>query len=191
MATSPRIFSRKPKNWRRDDGRGRREPTTISAQVSEGHNLSNEDIKEGMRIRTIKKPDVPMLCGSRNQKQGRQAMLDALLDYLLRRGHSAGSRAGRGRQDQQRGNRRRRSPSRRSRFKIMTDPTGPAHVFFRVTNGSSIRRHRLHLGARPQRTYRASHACRCSQAEARRDKASAGAGRHRKAPLPDRNAPPE
>jgi len=30
----------------------------------EGHNLSNDDIKKGLRIRTIKNEIVPMLCGS-------------------------------------------------------------------------------------------------------------------------------
>jgi len=48
----------------------------------EGHNLSNEDIKKGLRIRTIKNQIVPMLCGSAFKNKGVQAMLDAVIDYL-------------------------------------------------------------------------------------------------------------
>src|SRR5258706_10369599 len=39
----------------------------------EGHNLSNEDIKKGLRIRTIKNQIVPMLCGSAFKNKGVQA----------------------------------------------------------------------------------------------------------------------
>src|ERR1041385_5541978 len=48
----------------------------------EGHNLSNEDIKKGLRIRTIKNQIVPMLCGSAFKNKGVQAMLDAVIDCL-------------------------------------------------------------------------------------------------------------
>src|SRR5437867_12704259 len=48
----------------------------------EGHNLSNDDIKKGLRTRTIKNEIVPMLCGSAFKNKGVQAMLDAVIDYL-------------------------------------------------------------------------------------------------------------
>src|SRR5260370_39380198 len=48
----------------------------------EGHNLSVEDIKRGLRIRTIKNEIVPMLCGSAFKNKGVQAMLDAVIDYM-------------------------------------------------------------------------------------------------------------
>src|SRR6185312_5770517 len=48
----------------------------------EGHNLSLEDIKRGLRLRTIKNEIVPMLCGTAFKNKGVQAMLDAVIDYL-------------------------------------------------------------------------------------------------------------
>ncbi|HEX9451377.1 MAG TPA: elongation factor G [Burkholderiales bacterium] len=48
----------------------------------EGHDLSIEDIKKGLRIRVIKNEVVPMLCGSAFKNKGVQAMLDAVIDYM-------------------------------------------------------------------------------------------------------------
>ena len=48
----------------------------------EGHKLSLEEIKSGLRARTIKGEIVPMLCGSAFKNKGVQAMLDAVIDYL-------------------------------------------------------------------------------------------------------------
>ena len=48
----------------------------------EGHDLSIEDIKKGLRIRVIKNEVVPMLCGSAFKNKGVQAMLDAVVEYL-------------------------------------------------------------------------------------------------------------
>ncbi|HUJ85974.1 MAG TPA: elongation factor G [Burkholderiales bacterium] len=44
--------------------------------------LSLEEIKHGIRIRTINNEIVPMLCGSAFKNKGVQAMLDAVIDYL-------------------------------------------------------------------------------------------------------------
>ena len=44
--------------------------------------LSLEEIKQGIRIRTINNEIVPMLCGSAFKNKGVQAMLDAVIDYL-------------------------------------------------------------------------------------------------------------
>ena len=48
----------------------------------ESNELSAEEIKKGIRIRTINNEIVPMLCGSAFKNKGVQAMLDAVIDYL-------------------------------------------------------------------------------------------------------------
>ncbi|MBL8529031.1 MAG: GTP-binding protein, partial [Burkholderiales bacterium] len=44
--------------------------------------LSVEDVKEGLRVRTLANEIVPMLCGSAFKNKGVQAMLDAVVDYM-------------------------------------------------------------------------------------------------------------
>jgi len=48
----------------------------------ESNELSIEEIKKGLRVRTINNEIVPMLCGSAFKNKGVQAMLDAVIDYL-------------------------------------------------------------------------------------------------------------
>jgi len=48
----------------------------------ESGELSLEEIKRGLRIRTLNNEIVPMLCGSAFKNKGVQAMLDAVIDYL-------------------------------------------------------------------------------------------------------------
>ena len=48
----------------------------------EAGELSLEEIKRGIRLRTINNEIVPMLCGSAFKNKGVQAMLDAVIDYL-------------------------------------------------------------------------------------------------------------
>jgi len=48
----------------------------------ESGELSVEEIKKGIRVRTINNEIVPMLCGSAFKNKGVQAMLDAVIDYL-------------------------------------------------------------------------------------------------------------
>ncbi len=48
----------------------------------ESGELSVEEIKQGLRIRTINNEIVPMLCGSAFKNKGVQAMLDAVVEYL-------------------------------------------------------------------------------------------------------------
>jgi elongation factor G len=47
-----------------------------------GEVLSEEEIKRGLRARTINMEIVPMLCGSAFKNKGVQAMLDAVIEYL-------------------------------------------------------------------------------------------------------------
>ncbi len=44
--------------------------------------LSEEEIKKGLRARAIRNEIVPMLCGSAFKNKGVQAMLDAVIEYL-------------------------------------------------------------------------------------------------------------
>ena len=48
----------------------------------ETNELSVEEVKKGLRIRTIANEIVPMLCGTAFKNKGVQAMLDAVVDYL-------------------------------------------------------------------------------------------------------------
>jgi elongation factor G len=48
----------------------------------ETNELSVEEVKKGLRIRTIANEIVPMLCGTAFKNKGVQAMLDAVIDYL-------------------------------------------------------------------------------------------------------------
>jgi elongation factor G len=98
-------------------------------------NLTAEDIKRGLRMRTIANEIVPMLCGSAFKNKGVQAMLDAVIDYMpaptdippvkgeLENG-SIGERAA---SDDE--------PFAGLAFKIMTDPFVGQLVFFRVYSG--------------------------------------------------------
>ena len=48
----------------------------------EAGDLAVEDIKKGLRLRTIHGEIFPMLCGSAFKNKGVQAMLDAVIDYM-------------------------------------------------------------------------------------------------------------
>ncbi len=48
----------------------------------ESGELSAEEIKQGLRIRTLANEIVPVLCGSAFKNKGVQAMLDAVIDYM-------------------------------------------------------------------------------------------------------------
>ncbi len=101
----------------------------------EGHDLSIEDIKKGLRIRVIKNEVVPMLCGSAFKNKGVQAMLDAVIDYMpspvdippvsgeTERGEIVTRRA----DDSE--------PFAALAFKIMTDPYVGQLTFIRVYSG--------------------------------------------------------
>jgi len=101
----------------------------------ESGDLSTEDIKLGLRTRTISFEIVPMMCGSAFKNKGVQAMLDAVLDYMPAptdippvRGHlENGGDAQRKASDEE--------PFAGLAFKIMTDPFVGQLTFFRVYSG--------------------------------------------------------
>lgn len=98
--------------------------------------LSIEDIKQGLRVRTINNEIIPMLCGTAFKNKGVQAMLDAVLDYLpspLDIPAIKGTNEN-GVEDE-------REPSEDKpfsalAFKIATDPYVGQLIFFRVYSGT-------------------------------------------------------
>lgn len=106
----------------------------MNRYLEEG-DLSAEDIKQGLRIRTISNEIVPMLCGSAFKNKGVQAMLDAVLDYLpspvdiesINGEKENGEHAERHAKDEE--------PFAGLAFKIATDPYVGQLIFFRVYSG--------------------------------------------------------
>jgi elongation factor G len=97
--------------------------------------LSIEEVKKGLRIRTINNEIVPMLCGSAFKNKGVQAMLDAVIDYLpspvdippVKGETENGQPTTRSADDNQ--------PFAALAFKIMTDPFVGQLSFIRVYSG--------------------------------------------------------
>ncbi len=97
--------------------------------------LSVEDIKKGLRLRTLHGEIFPMLCGSAFKNKGVQAMLDAVIDYMpspadippVKGIVENGGAADRAPNDD--------APFSALAFKIMTDPYVGQLTFFRVYSG--------------------------------------------------------
>ncbi len=107
----------------------------LTHKYLEGHDLSVEEIKHGLRVRTIKNEIVPMLCGSAFKNKGVQAMLDAVIDYMpspvdikpVEGEDDRGKPASRKADDSE--------PFAALAFKIMTDPYVGQLTFIRVYSG--------------------------------------------------------
>jgi len=101
----------------------------------EGGQLSPEEIRRGLRTRTINNEIFPMLCGSAFKNKGVQAMLDAVIDYLpspsdippVKGMKENGETDERPASDD--------APFAGLAFKIMTDPFVGQLIFFRVYSG--------------------------------------------------------
>jgi elongation factor G len=101
----------------------------------DGGKLSDEEIRKGLRERTIKGEIVPMLCGSAFKNKGVQAMLDAVIEYLpspidippVKGAKENGQPDERKPADNE--------PFSALAFKIMTDPYVGQLTFFRVYSG--------------------------------------------------------
>ena len=101
----------------------------------EGTALTLEEIKLGLRTRTIANEIVPMLCGSAFKNKGVQAMLDAVLDFL-----PAPTDIPPVKGELENGNGTERAATDKESFsalafKIMTDPFVGQLTFFRVYSG--------------------------------------------------------
>jgi elongation factor G len=101
----------------------------------ESGELSIEEIKKGLRLRTISNEIVPMLCGTAFKNKGVQAMLDAVIDYLpspvdippVKGENEKGQPDTRKPADD--------APFAALAFKIMTDPFVGQLTFVRVYSG--------------------------------------------------------
>ena len=103
----------------------------------ENENLSEEKIKQGIRLRTLANEVIPVLCGSAFKNKGVQSMLDAVIDYLPAPTQvpaikgilddAAGTEATRKSSDDE--------PFAALAFKIATDPFVGTLTFFRVYSG--------------------------------------------------------
>ena len=102
----------------------------------EGETLSEEEIKKGLRIRTLANEIVPVLGGSAFKNKGVQAMLDAVIEYLpsptevkaIEGEVDDGKQAVRSADDQ--------APFAALAFKIATDPFVGTLTFIRVYSGT-------------------------------------------------------
>src|SRR5438874_12754268 len=107
----------------------------LTHKYLEGHDLSEDDIKRGLRKRTIANQIVPMLCGTAFKNKGVQAMLDAVIDYMP---SPVDIPPVKGEDDRGRPAERRASddePFAALAFKIMTDPYVGQLTFIRVYSG--------------------------------------------------------
>jgi len=97
--------------------------------------LSTEEIKQGLRQRTLRNEVVPVLCGSAFKNKGVQAMLDAIIEYMpspqdvpaIQGLLDDGGTAERQPDDKE--------PFAALAFKIATDPFVGNLTFFRVYSG--------------------------------------------------------
>ena len=109
----------------------------LSEKYLEGIDLTEEEIRKGLRARTLANEIVPTLCGSAFKNKGVQAMLDAIIYYMPSpvdvpsiRGHlddAAETEAERHPSDDE--------PFASLAFKIATDPFVGNLTFFRVYSG--------------------------------------------------------
>lgn len=106
----------------------------MNKYLEEG-NLSEDDIKKGLRLRTLACEIQPMMCGTAFKNKGVQAMLDAVLDYMP---SPLDVKAIAGEDD--RGNPVTRKADDKEKFsalafKLMTDPFVGQLTFVRVYSG--------------------------------------------------------
>jgi elongation factor G len=106
----------------------------LEKYLEEG-DLSEDEIKRGMRLRTLANEVVPVMCGSAFKNKGVQAMLDAVVELMpspvdvppIRGVLEDESEAERGPDDE--------APFAALAFKIATDPFVGNLTFFRVYSG--------------------------------------------------------
>ena len=106
----------------------------MNKYIDEG-DLSVEDAKKGLRIRTINNEIVPMLCGTAFKNKGVQAMLDAVIDYMpspVDIKPVTGQKENGEMEERQASD---KEPFSGLAFKIATDPFVGQLIFFRVYSG--------------------------------------------------------
>lgn len=109
----------------------------LTEKYLEGGQLSIFEIKDGLRLLTLKNQIVPVLCGSAFKNKGVQAMLDAVIEYLPA---PIDVPAIKGTLDDAAQSLAERHPSDNEpfsalAFKVATDPFVGSLVYFRVYSG--------------------------------------------------------
>jgi elongation factor G len=100
------------------------------------HNLSNEEVREGLRKATINAQIIPVVCGTAFKNRGVQPLLDAIVDYLpspLDKKAVVGLSPKTGEEEKR--ETRDEEPFSSLAFKIMSDPYVGRLTFFRVYSG--------------------------------------------------------
>ncbi|MFL5262497.1 MAG: elongation factor G, partial [Anaeromyxobacteraceae bacterium] len=107
----------------------------LMAKYLDGHALTNEEVKKGLRKGTIAMKFFPVICGSAFKNKGVQHILDAVVDYLpspvdvppMKGVDMKGVEVIRGTSDDE--------PFSALAFKLMNDPFVGNLTFFRVYSG--------------------------------------------------------
>ena len=132
----PANLAEKAKEWREKmvEAAAEANEELMNKYLEEGA-LTEEDIRKGLRLRTIASEIVPMLCGSAFKNKGVQAMLDAVIELMPAptdippvKGHLENDQEGERKADD-------KEPFAGLAFKIMTDPYVGQLTFFRVYSG--------------------------------------------------------
>jgi elongation factor G len=106
----------------------------MNKYIDEG-DLSVEDTKKGLRIRTINNEIVPMLCGTAFKNKGVQAMLDAVIDYMPSPVDITAVTGEKENGEMEERQANDKEPFSGLAFKIATDPFVGQLIFFRVYSG--------------------------------------------------------
>ncbi len=123
----------------------------------EGEELTNEEIKAGLRTRTLNNEIVPIMCGSAFKNKGVQAMLDAVIEYMPSPIDVPAIKGIAGRCGRDRGGapvqRRRavRRPGVQDRDRSLRRHPD---LFPGLLRGAEVRRHRVQPGQEQARAYR-------------------------------------
>ena len=110
---------------------------TLLEKYLEGHELTVEEIKKGIRAATIANHMVPVICGTSYKNKGVQLLLDAVIDYMpspLDVDHVKGTNPDTGEEEERPTDDS--TPFSALAFKIATDPFVGKLCFFRVYSGS-------------------------------------------------------
>ena len=137
LAEVPEDLLPEAKHWREQmlETAAEASEELMDKYLEEG-DLSAEDLRAGLRIRTLANEIVPALCGSAFKNKGVQAMLDAVVDYLPNPTEvkpiegvleDQETRVARPAEDD--------GPFAALAFKIATDPYVGTLTFFRVYSG--------------------------------------------------------
>ncbi|PJA02744.1 MAG: elongation factor G [Gammaproteobacteria bacterium CG_4_10_14_0_2_um_filter_38_22] len=126
------------KTWREKMVEAAAESTDVLMEkYLESGELSDEEIKQGIRARTLKNEIVPVFCGSAFKNKGVQAMLDAVIEYMPSPLDVPAINGLNDRDVEETRPADDSAPFSALAFKIMTDPFVGTLTFVRVYSGSA------------------------------------------------------